>query len=264
MKDALEAAAEARLAGRTSVLVTVIGVGGSAPRHAGSRMLVYPDGDIAGTIGGGPLEHRVVHEALEVLREGRPRRWIASTTRDLGMCCGGQVEVFMDPIAVLTPITVFGAGHVALATVPLLQSLDFDVDVVDERPDLAHPERFPSARVHCVDALHYAERSSATERTHWLVITHDHALDQHLIEILVRRPGAWIGLIGSESKIKKFRYRLRAAGFSNAELARIRGPVGLDLQAETPAEIAVSIAAELIALRRGAPLPAPAMCLPEL
>ena len=169
----------------------------------------------------------------------------------------------MDPIAVLTPITVFGAGHVALATVPLLQSLDFNVTVVDERPDLAHPERFPGARVCCEDALLHAERSTANERTHWLVVTHDHALDQALIELLVRRPGAWIGLIGSQSKIKKFRYRLKAGGYSASELARIRGPVGLDLGAETPAEIAVSIAAELIALRRDAPLPASAMCLPE-
>ncbi len=113
------AAAEAWRTGRRAAFVTVIGVGGSTPRSSGARMLVHADGTIVGTIGGGAIEHRVIDQALEAIRRGRPERLEADLTRDLGMCCGGRMEVYVEPLQVRVPMVVFGAGHVAVAATPL-------------------------------------------------------------------------------------------------------------------------------------------------
>ena len=125
------AAAEAVRTGRRAALATVVGVRGSAPRHAGARMLVYADGTSVGTIGGGALEHHVRHRAMAVAEAGLPERLEAHTVRDLGMCCGGQVEVYVEPLQVRSPMVMFGAGHVAHALAPMLDALDFDVTVVE-------------------------------------------------------------------------------------------------------------------------------------
>lgn len=248
----LAAAVAAMQAGQPTALATVVGVDGSAPRHPGSRMLVHPDGSIVGTIGGGVLEHRVIAAAIEVLRNGRPTHFIAHTTRDLGMCCGGSIDVYIEPLATMSPLVIFGAGHVAHAAAPLLVGLNFDVHIVDDRDDLAVPERFEGCTVHCADPRTFATQLQTTPDTYLLVVTHDHALDQDLVEALLHREHAWLGLIGSRAKVAKFLLRYRAAGIDEALLRRLCAPVGLDIGAETPQEIAVSIAAELIRLRRGA------------
>ena len=260
------AAAEAWSAGRSAAFATVIGVGGSTPRSPGARMLVYEDGTSVGTIGGGALEHRVVAEAIEVLRDGRPRRFSADLRADLGMCCGGRVEVYVEPLQVREQFVLFGGGHVAHATAPMLRSLDFAVTVVDDRPDWGAPDRFPGCRLHDGDPLAFAESLSTTPHTWLLVVTHDHALDQALVESLIARPFAWFGMIGSQAKVARFLRRFRAAGMAPEILRRLCAPVGLDLGAESPAEIAVAIAAEVVRVRRGClrdPLPLSQRRLPS-
>lgn len=251
MRDVWAALSGAADRGERVALATVIGVDGSAPRAAGARMVVWPDGHIVGTVGGGNFEHQVVAQAVEALRVGAPRRWSVHLTRDLGMCCGGAMDVYIEPLDVDEDLVIYGAGHVAQPTARIAHTLGFRVTVVDEREDLATRERFPDARLVVGDPRAHARALATDPRTYVFVTTHTHALDQDLLEILLPRPWAWLGLIGSRAKLAKFFVRLRAAGVDEAHFGRVSGPVGLDIGAETPAEIAVSVAAELVRVRRG-------------
>jgi xanthine dehydrogenase accessory factor len=240
----------AAAAGERVALATVIGVNGSAPRSAGARMVVWPDGRIAGTVGGGNFEARVIEAALEALREGTPRRFQVHLTRDLGMCCGGAMEVYIEPLAPTDRLVLFGAGHVAKATAAFAREAGWSVTVVDDRDDQNTAERFPGCERCLTDPRGFARRLVPDGRTWVFVVTHDHQLDQDLIELLVPHDWAWLGLIGSRAKVTRFHLRLRAAGVPVERLARVSGPVGLDIGAETPAEIAVSVLAEMVRVRR--------------
>jgi len=256
--DVFAAASDAWRTGRPAALATVISVGGSAPRASGARMLVYGDGSTVGSIGGGNVELQVIRIALEAIASGRPTRFQAHLTRDLGMCCGGAMEVFVEPLQVREPLVVFGGGHVALALAPLLRDLSFAVTVVDEREGFATPDRFPGCEVHQGDARQYARALEGDPGAFWLVVTHDHKLDQDIVETLLPKPCAWIGMIGSRTKVTKFLTRYEAADMDPVLFRKLSAPVGLDIGAETPAEIAVAIAAELIRIRRRsvrAPIP---------
>lgn len=243
---------EAAEAGETVALATVVGVDGSAPRATGARMVVWRDGRTFGTVGGGNFEHRVTAVAVEVLQEGRPRRYTVHLTRDLGMCCGGAMDVYVEPLVPVERLIVYGAGHVARPTAEIAALLGFEVTVVDERDELCTAERFPQATLVCGDPVAHAATLETNDRTYIFVTTHDHALDQRLLESLIDRPWAWLGLIGSRAKVAKFFVRLRAAGVDEGLFARVSAPVGLDIGAETPAEIATAVAAELVRVRRGA------------
>lgn len=244
-----EAALAASAAGEPAALCTVIAVNGSAPRSASARMLVYGDGRIVGTIGGGQWEKVVIDAALVCIREGTARRVAAHLTRDLGMCCGGAMEAFVEPITPVERVHLFGAGHVGGALAPLLLSLGFDLKVYDEREEWLNAERFPG----CERVLLDPRRALPAElgpRDYVVLVTHSHPLDQDLLEALIAKDYAYLGLIGSKAKITRFFIRLRAAGVDEALLRRVSAPIGLDLGAETPEEIAVAIAAEIIRVRR--------------
>lgn len=228
-------------------------------------MLVYADGGNVGTIGGGELEHRAIARAIEVIASGQPDRMVVHLTRDLGMCCGGLMEVYVEPLSVREPFFVYGAGHVAHAVAPLLVALDFAVTIVDDRDDLATDARFPGCTVIAKDARAHAVARTGGSSEWTLIVTHDHGLDQALCETLLPKDSAWIGMIGSRAKVAKFAIRLRGAGLTEEVLSRLCAPVGLDVGAETPAEIAVSIAAEIVRVRRGVlrpPIPLSAIPLP--
>lgn len=253
MQEIWRALLAAGEAGELVALATVVGVEGSAPRAPGARMLVWPDGRTLGTVGGGNFEHRVIQAAEEVFRTLRPRRFAVHLTRDLGMCCGGAMDVYIEPVGPVERLVVYGAGHVAHAFVPIAAAMGFHVTVVDERDELNTAERFPDAIRVVGPPRDHARGLEVDERTWIFVTTHDHALDQDLLELLVARPWAWLGLIGSRSKVAKFFVRLRQAGVPEALFSRVNAPVGLDLGAETPAEIAVAVAAELVKVRRRRP-----------
>jgi xanthine dehydrogenase accessory factor len=246
------AAAKAWRTGQRAALATVIEAAGSTPRVAGARMLVFADGSQVGTIGGGELERRATVKALEVLSSGVPERLVVHTTRDLGMCCGGRMEVYVEPLQPRLPIVIFGAGHVAKAVAPVLRSVDFEVIVVDGRDELCTEARFPDCTLHNTDPLAYAQSMLGGPDAWWLVLTHDHKLDQDIVEHLLNKPCAWLGMIGSQAKVVRFLVRYRAAGMDERRLTRLCAPVGLDVGAETPGEIAVAIAAEVIRVRRNA------------
>jgi xanthine dehydrogenase accessory factor len=252
----LRAACAAIESGESVAMVTVVGVNGSAPQSAGARMLVWADGSIEGTVGGGTFEHRVIAQAQEALAAGRPRRFAVHLTRDLGMCCGGAMEAFIEPLDPDIDLVIHGAGHVGRDTARLAATAGFRVTVVDDRDDLLTAERFPDA-AHLIEAdprRVLADLPTGPRAWH-LIVTHSHALDQDLVEHLLPQDLGWVGLIGSRAKVARFLVRLRAGGMDPALFRRLSAPVGLDIGAVTPGEIAVSIVAELVRVRRGSQKP---------
>jgi len=244
----LKAATAAMEAGVPAALVTVIGVGGSAPRDTTARMLVYADGEIVGTIGGGEWERRVILQAITCIEGGRSRRYAAHLTRDLGMCCGGAMEAFIEPLRSRERLHIFGAGHVGGAVAGLARALEFEVSVYDDRDEWLTPERFPDCERLEGDPV--ANLPETGPLDYLLIVTHSHQLDQALLQRLMERPCAYLGMIGSRAKVAKFFVRFRAAELDEALFERVSAPVGLDIGAETPMEIAVSICAELVRVRR--------------
>jgi xanthine dehydrogenase accessory factor len=251
--DPLEKLVELRRARTACALCTVVATSGSTPRKPGARMVVTAAGVVAGTIGGGRIENEVVAQAQAILADPdgdiSPRLVSRHLTQELGMCCGGSMDVFVEPVIPAPTLLVLGAGHVAQALVPLAAEVGFDVVVADDLPELATVERFPRA-TRIVDSFDSdAWDVELDARTYAVVVTRDHAQDQKLVEALVGKPLAYLGLIGSRRKVELFGRRLAARGVDEAAYARVHAPIGLDIGAETPSEIAVSICAELIATR---------------
>jgi xanthine dehydrogenase accessory factor len=253
--DLYQCLARVRAERRKAVLATVVEVVGSAPQVAGAKILLMDDGRAVGTVGGGTFERRVLEQAGVLLdrESGAPTEfWNANLTRDLGMCCGGEMKVFFEKILGTERLVVFGAGHVGRALCTAAAAAGFDVTVVDEREKLAVPERFPGAReVICEDPEVVLPELVYDPATYCVVVTHDHPTDEKIVKALIQRPVRFLGLVGSRAKRNKFLMRLRAQGIPEEDLARLRSPVGFDIGAVTPEEIAVSITAELIAIRRG-------------
>ncbi len=241
--------------GRPFVLATVIESAGSTPQKPGSKMVVLGDGSLRGTVGGGAIEHQIIQAALELLAAPEQTRVIEThLTHELGMCCGGRMKVFLEKHGAPPRLTVFGAGHVARELAALAHRVGFRVTVVDARPEWATAERFPGCEVLLKDPADHAREVAGSPQDYFCVTTHDHPLDQAVVEALLDKPSAYLGVIGSRRKAERFRMRLRAAGFSDEAVARLRSPMGVDIGALTPEEIAVSIVGELIRVRRqGAP-----------
>ncbi len=212
-------------------------------------MLVFDDESIVGTIGGGEWERRCVLTALEVIDAGVPRRYAAHLTRDLGMCCGGAMDVYIEPLSTTDRLHVFGAGHVGRALADAARPLGFELHVYDERDEWLNQQRFPGATLMLRDPR--LQLPQLGPRDYAVVLTHSHQLDQDLLEGLIGQPFAYLGMIGSRNKVARFFVRLRAAGVEEALFSRVCAPIGLDIGAETPEEIAVAIAAELVRVRRG-------------
>ena len=249
-----------RAAGRRFVLLTVVESRGFTPQKPGVHMLLAADGETAGTIGGGAIEHDCLSQAHDLLASDERARTVRrQLTTELGMCCGGEMVVHLEVLEALPRLFVFGAGHVARPLAALAATCGFAVHVVDARPEWLSAERFPHAthELRAPDDLARELATAAGERagedanTYAVVTTHDHALDQRVVQELLRRELRFTGLIGSLAKQRKFALRLRARGFSDAQITRLRSPVGLAIGARTPEEIAVSIVAELVAVRRG-------------
>ena len=256
--DVFEALVACRREGRACALATVVRTSGSTPRKQSARMLFVDGGALVGTIGGGRVEKEVMDACAALIGEGaaaRPKLLRYQLTHDLAMCCGGEMEVFVEPMVPEPQLVVCGGGHVARALVPLARSVGFAPVVVDEPSDdggadMASPERFPDA-ARLLDSWDVRDWKDVPldERTYVVIVTRDHAVDQRLLEALVDRDVAYLGMIGSRRKVEMFHRRLEARGVSPERLARLHAPIGLDIGADTPEEIAVAIVAQLIAVR---------------
>ncbi|MEW5738791.1 MAG: xanthine dehydrogenase accessory protein XdhC [Myxococcota bacterium] len=238
--------------GRPFVLATVIASQGSTPQKPGSKMAVLEGGEVKGTIGGGAIEKQVIDAALELLADAAAQTRTLDThlTHDLGMCCGGRMTVFLEKHGSAPSLYVFGAGHVGREVAALASHVGFRVAVIDEREEWLSAERFPSATRRKEPPEVVAKALSGGKDVYACVATHDHPLDQACVEALLRKPLAWLGVIGSRRKAERFRQRLEAAGFTEDETRRFESPMGVEIHALTPREIAVSIVARLIEVRR--------------
>jgi xanthine dehydrogenase accessory factor len=209
-----------------------------------------PDGTTLGTVGGGAIEHEVMDALRAVRRSGTPQLLERNLARDLGMCCGGRMEIFIEPIQGAPRLHIFGAGHVACATAPLARSVGFEVRVIDEREELNTPERFPGCTLELRDPATVLKMAALGDSDWVLIVTHDHRLDEELLELCLQQRPRYLGLVGSRRKLLRITQRLQQRDPSLA-FERLHSPVGLDLGAVGPEEIAVSITAELIAVKRG-------------
>ena len=236
-------------------LCTIVRSQGSTPRRSTSKMLVYADGSITGTVGGGELENRVIQEALEVIQTGEARLVAYSMTDpqrgDPGVC-GGQLEVYVEPILPKPILALVGAGHVGKAVVHLAKWLGFYVVVNDDRAEFCNPEAVPGAdEYHPAPMQELPQHTRITPWTYLVLTTRGSNVDVRGLPALLDTPAAYIGVIGSRRRWAVTRKMLLEGGVSQAALERVRSPMGLELNAETPEEIAVSIMAEIIMLRQG-------------
>jgi xanthine dehydrogenase accessory factor len=242
--------------GEAVAMVTVVRAQGSTPQRVGARMLVFEDGRTIGTIGGGCYEQDACGKARLALQTGRPLLAHYDLNDDFaeeqGLICGGQMDVFIEPVAPTPRVCIVGAGHVGYHTAQLAATVGFRVVVVDDRASFADPARFPAAeRVDVADIPEWLRTADLGPRDYLVIVTRGHREDLDALRAALDRETAYLGLIGSRAKIARLYARLGEDGLDAARLTHVHAPIGLDLGAVSPEEIAVSIVAELIAHRRG-------------
>jgi xanthine dehydrogenase accessory factor len=251
--DIYQAAAEVEKNNESAALCTVVRSMGSTPRHVGSKMLVYPDGKFIGTVGGGDLEHRVLDEAWIAMGDGESRLLtytMADPSRGDPGVCGGTVEVFVEPILPPAMVVVIGAGHVGKAVVHLAKWLGFRVAVSDDRPDFCTPEAVPGADAYYpVEMGQLAQQLKINKQTYIVITSRGASVDVQGLPSLLEANPAYIGVIGSRRRWLTTVKGLKERGVSPDKIARVHSPMGLELNAETPEEIAVSILAEVLMLK---------------
>ncbi|HUX68668.1 MAG TPA: XdhC/CoxI family protein [Terriglobales bacterium] len=262
--DVYEELVALRRSGRKAALATIVAVRGSIPSFHSAKMLVRDDGSIVGTIGGGCVEAEVWQAAREVIESEKPRTLSFDLNQnpkyDTGLVCGGSLEIFIEPVLPAALLYIFGAGHVSLALYHAARPAGFEVIVVDDREAYANRERFPHAQEVIAEDYDRALARLAPGPSAFLVIvTRGHHDDMRILRWAVQTQAGYIGMVGSKRKAIAIVRELTAAGLKPELFDRVYSPVGLDLGAVTPEEIAVSIVAELIAVRRRAERPLPHM-----
>lgn len=240
--------------GEPVVLATVIGTDRSVPRHAGTKMLVHADGRQLGTIGGGEMEVRVIEAALECLAQGRTRTvsydLVDPGTGDPGVC-GGTVHLYLEPYMPTPHLVVVGCGHVGQAVVELAHWLGFRVTAIDDRHDLATPENLPLASdVLAGPVPEGLAKAGIDGETHVVVVTRNVGVDVEALPVILAAGPRSVGVMGSQRRWSTTRAKLASAGVPAADLDLVTSPIGLDIEAETPEEIALSILGEIVQLRR--------------
>ncbi|WP_299666775.1 xanthine dehydrogenase accessory protein XdhC [uncultured Psychromonas sp.] len=247
----LQAATELEQGSETYVIITLLGAAGSTPRASGTKMVVS-ENNIYATIGGGHLEFKAIKHARQLITQGETCQQVENFQlgASLGQCCGGQVLVLFEVFASDNMhLDIYGAGHVAQALIPMLGQLPIRVRWIDSRADL-FPEQIPSNVQKVVDEAPVDQVNNAVKNTASLILTHNHQLDFSLTQAVIKRADSlWLGVIGSETKAKKFQYRLSQRGFTDAQVQTMVCPVGLkEVPGKLPMEVAISIAGQLVEL----------------
>jgi xanthine dehydrogenase accessory factor len=255
-QEVFAALARALELGEDTALVTIVSTTGSTPQCVGAKMLVFPDGRIVGTIGGGCYEDDAFWKAKESLQTRSPRLVRYELNDDFveesGLICGGQMQVYIEPIETSPHLYIIGAGHVGYHLARLARTVGFRIHVVDDREKFANAERFPEAEEVVVDSIpEWLGRTTIPPSAYAVVVTRGHRYDLDAIRVLSGRELRYLGMIGSKAKVRSLYDALLAEQLPADALRRIHAPIGLDIGAVTPEEIAVSILAELIAVRRG-------------
>jgi xanthine dehydrogenase accessory factor len=252
--DLFEEIVRMRRAGQRGALATIVHTNGSIPSYESSRMLVRDDGSIAGTVGGGCVEAEVWAAAKEVIREEMPRKMTFSLNNeaayDAGLICGGTLEIFVEPILPQPRLYLFGGGHVSTALARMAHLAGFSISVADDRGSFANAERFPMADEIYTSYEDAFEKVKPNASAYLVIVTRGHKDDMRVLEWAVRTDARYIGMIGSKRKVISVYKALEKQGVPMKNFARVHAPVGLEIGALTPEEIAVSVTAELIAIRR--------------
>ncbi len=241
--------------GEGGALCVIVSSRGSTPRHVGSKMLVYPDGHFIGTVGGGEVESRVITAALAALQDGKPRLlaydMVDPAQGDPGVC-GGQLEVYVEPVLSQATVVIIGGGHVGKAVARLAKWLNYRVAVSDDRTEFCTPEANPDAEAfYPVPMGDLPDHLKISPQTYLVLTTRGASVDIEGLAPLLDSPAGYIGVIGSRRRWAVTRKGLLEKGVPAEKLDRVHSPMGLELNAETPEEIAVSIMAEIIMLRNG-------------
>jgi xanthine dehydrogenase accessory factor len=249
LSDALER-------GEEVALVTIVAATGSTPQRVGAKMLVFPDGRTVGTIGGGCYENDAFWKAREAIKARRPLNVKYELNDDFaqetGLVCGGQMEVFIEPVEASPDVYVFGAGHVGYWVARMAHDVGFRVHVIDDREKFANTERFGEGiDVIVEDIPQWIASHPLPPTAYAVIVTRGHTHDLDALRGLTAHPLRYLGLIGSKAKVRRIFDELLAQGASDESLKAVHAPIGLDIGAITPQEIAVSIVAELIAAKHG-------------
>ncbi|MHC1778553.1 MAG: XdhC family protein [Lentimicrobium sp.] len=230
-----------------AVLCIVVSTAGSTPRKAGSKMLVYEDGSIKGTIGGGAIEHQVIQEALRVLEHGLPVLKRFGLLEDLNMECGGSMEIYSEPVGLMPRLMIFGGGHIGKALAGYASGLGFFTRVIDQRQDIFTGWGPEGVEITIGDYLDVISNLEFNDLTYIVVVTPKHEFDEMILLACAPRRYAYLGMIGSKRKVAEIRKRASEQyNISQDILDKIDMPIGIPFAAETPSEIAISIVAKLI------------------
>jgi xanthine dehydrogenase accessory factor len=255
-KEVFAAVADALARGEAAALVTIVSTTGSTPQRVGAKMLVFGDGRMIGTIGGGCYENDAFWKAREAITARKPQLVHYELSDDFaqetGLVCGGQMDVYIEPIEPSPELYVIGAGHVGTELATLAHTVGFEVHVVDDREKFASRDRFPDvAAVVAEDIPTWIARTELPPHSYVVIVTRGHTNDLEALRALAPRDLRYLGLIGSRAKVARIYEALQQDGVPGEFLKRVHAPIGLDIGAVTPQEIAVSILAELIAVKHG-------------
>lgn len=235
--------------GETCVLATVVETSGSTPREAGARMLILADHSTFGTVGGGAIEKSVVDEAKKLLKTGGTKL-IRQTLKDMGMYCGGGMTVYLETLNPPERLYIFGGGHIGQILTQYAKPLGFHVTVIDNREEVANKRHLPDAdEVICEEYGKALAQIEFTSHSYIVILTHKHTHDYEVLEHCIEQPHRYLGMIGSKRKVATCLGQLRNKGVDEEIIETIHSPIGLSIGGQTPAEIAVSIAAELVSVR---------------
>lgn len=255
-EEVFQAIGEALQRGESAALVTIIKTHGSTPQRVGAKMLVFADGRTTGTIGGGCYENDAFGKARRALETQKSLVVNYELTDDIaeesGLICGGQMEVYIEPLEAAPHLYLIGAGHVAYHLARLAATVGFRIHVLDDREKFANSERFPDAVETTVSTMpDWLEQATLPPNAYVVILTRGHRYDLDALRALAKRDLRYLGLIGSRAKVASLHEALHHEGIELESLGRVHAPVGLDIGAVTPQEIAVSILAELIAVKYG-------------
>jgi len=255
--DVFEELVRLRRLGQRCALATIVQTNGSIPSYLSAKLLVREDGSLAGTIGGGCVEAEVWNAAREAMESGKSRRLSFSLGEDAaydnGLICGGQLEVFIEPVEPQPSAVIFGAGHISKSLARVASLCGFHTTVVDDRESFANRERFPDADQVLAGAYEDLLPQLAIHAdTYFVIVTRGHRDDMRVLRLLADTPARYVAMIGSKRKVIAVLRELEREGIPRDRFERLHAPMGLDIGAITPEEIAVSVAAEMIAVRRGA------------
>ncbi len=256
--DVFEEVVRLRRLGRRCALATIVEVNGSIPSYQSARLLVREDGSMLGTIGGGCVEAEVWSAAREAMESGRPRyvtfRLDQDAANDNGLICGGQLNVYVEPIAPAPRAFIFGGGHISKSLSAAAGLAGFAVVVVDDREAFANRERFPDAdEIHAAPYEEVFPQLAVNDASYLVIVTRGHRDDLRVLRWAISTPARYVAMIGSKRKVIAVVKELEKEGIPRAAFERLAAPMGLEIGAVTPEEIAVSVVAEMIAVRRGAP-----------